>query len=155
MADPDPDLPTDADVTASDLAAAGSREPIWDVVLVIGAGGAVGGGLRHVGNVLVPPGSAGFPWSTFTENVVGSFLLGLLMVYLLEVWRPSRYLRPFLGVGVLGGFTTFSSFALDTRGLLERDAHAIAGLYLVGSVAAGLAAAFVGIRAGRLLGRTV
>lgn len=154
MADPDPELPADADVSPFDVAVPLRRERLWDLLLVIAAGGAIGGGLRHLVNVIVPPGRDGFPWSTFTENVVGSFAIGVLMVYLLEVWRPNRYLRPFLGVGVLGGFTTFSSFALDTRALLADSDYAVAGLYLVGSIAAGLTAAYLGIRTGRFLGRT-
>lgn len=154
MTDPDPELPPDADVSPFDVAAPVQREQLWDLLLVIAAGGAIGGGLRHLVNVVIPPGRDGFPWSTFTENVLGSFAIGVLMVYLLEVWPPNRYLRPFLGVGVLGGFTTFSSFALDTRGLVAGGDAAVAGLYLVGSVAAGLLAAYLGIRTGRLFGRS-
>lgn len=153
MADPDPELPADADVSPFDVAVPAPREQVWDLLLVIAAGGAIGGGLRYLVNMVVPHGRDGFPWATFTENVLGSFLLGALMVYLLEVWPPNRYLRPFLGVGVLGGFTTFSAYTLDARGLLAEGSYPVAGLYLVGSVAAGLAAAYLGIRVGRFLGR--
>ena len=74
---------------------------VWDLVLVIAAGGALGGALRYLLNEALP--ASGFPWATFIENVTGCFLLGALMVYLLDVWSPNRYLRPFLAVGVLGG----------------------------------------------------
>ncbi len=60
-------------------------------------------------------GSGRFPWATFVENVTGAFALGVLVVLAFARWPRSRYLRPFLGVGVLGGFTTFSTYALDIR----------------------------------------
>ena len=69
---------------------------------------------------------------------------------LVDVWSPSRYVRPFLGVGVLGGFTTFSTYMLDIRGLVVADAGAIAAVYLFGSVVVGLAAVWLGIATARL-----
>jgi CrcB protein len=155
MGDLDSELPVDPDRSPFDVPAPVVRERIWDVMLVIAAGGALGGALRHGLNQVIPPGAAGFPWSTFAENVLGSFLLGLLMVYLLDVWRPNRYLRPFLGVGVLGGFTTFSAYTSEIRGLLLDGAAVVAGLYLVGSLAAGLLAALAGLRLGQYLSRDI
>ncbi len=72
------------------------------------------------------------------------------MVFVVDVWSPSRYVRPFLGVGVLGGFTTFSTYMLDTRGLVVADAGAIAAVYLFGSVVVGVAAVWLGIATARL-----
>lgn len=121
----------------------------WDVLAVIAAGGAVGSLARWgLGRAFaVPPGR--FPWATFVTNVSGCLLIGALMVFVLDVWPPSRYRRPFLGVGVLGGFTTFSTYLLDTHGLLAARHPGTALTYLVGSLVAGLAAVWLGIWAGR------
>lgn len=132
-----------------DRPAAPQRERIWDLCLAIAAGGALGGAARYGVNTVLPAGSSGFPWSTFVENTTGSFVLAALMVYLMDVWPPNRYLRPFLGVGVLGGFTTFSAYTSETRALLQ-DGHApTALLYLFASPALGALAAFAGITTAR------
>ncbi len=129
------------------------RERIWDICLAIAAGGALGGALRHGLNELVVHDVDEIAWSTLLENVVGSFALGLVMVYLLDVWPPNRYLRPFLGVGVLGGFTTFSAYTSDTRVLLLEGEVALAMAYLFLSPALGLAAAAGGTIAARAVTR--
>ncbi len=121
----------------------------WDVALVVAAGGAVGGACRYGVNQWLPHGPAGFPWATFVENVTGCFLLAVVSVLLLEVLPPHRYARPFLGVGVLGGFTTFSTYTSDARVLLQGGHGAIAIVYLAGSVAAGLLAVIGGLSATR------
>lgn len=144
MADRDPLLPVDSDT--GDVI---GREPVWDLVAVIAAGGAVGGGARYLVSHAIP--HHGFPWATLTENVLGCLLLGVLMVLLLEVWRPRRYARPFLGVGVLGGFTTFSAYTVETHGLLAAGRGPAAMAYMFGSVAAGLLATWVGIAVTRRL----
>lgn len=128
-----------------------SRERIWDLCLAIGAGGAVGGALRHGLNTLLVHDADEFPWSTFLENVVGSFVLGAIMVYLLDVWPPNRYLRPFVGVGLLGGFTTFSAYTSETRALLLDGEPALALLSLFLSPVLGLAAAAAGTIAARAI----
>jgi CrcB protein len=89
--------------------------------------------------------------ATFLENVTGSFVLGVLMVFVVDVWPPSRYVRPFLGVGVLGGFTTFSTYLLDTRTLVVDQHSSLAAVYLFGTLAAGIAAVWLGIASSRLL----
>jgi CrcB protein len=121
-----------------------------DVAAVVAAGGALGGLARWALNEIVPAAGGGFPWSTLVENVSGSFLLGALMVFLLDVWPPGRYLRPFLGVGVLGGFTTFSTYTSETRALLLDGQVVLAVVYLLGTVVAGLAAAWAGLVLARL-----
>jgi len=130
------------------------RHRRWDVALVIGAGGAMGGAARWALNQAWPAGPGGFPWATFTENVSGCLILGALMVFLLDVWRPSRYARPFLGIGVLGGFTTFSAYTSDTRVLLLDGRAPLAALYLFGTLAAALAATRIGIVGARTVART-
>lgn len=121
----------------------------WDILLVIAAGGAVGS-LARWGLGKAFSGGGRFPWATFIENITGSFALGVLMVFVIDVWPPSRYVRPFVGVGVLGGFTTFSTYALDTRALVVADRAPLAAVYLFGTLAAGLAAVWLGIAVARL-----
>jgi fluoride exporter len=125
----------------------------WDILAVIAVGGALGSVCRWgLGQALAAP-HGGFPWATFVENVSGGFGLGVLMVFVLDVWPSSRYLRPFLGVGVLGGYTTMSTYMLDTQGLVLADRTPVAAVYLFGTLAAGLAAVWVGIFLTRLMTR--
>jgi CrcB protein len=116
---------------------------------VIAVGGALGSVARWSLSRALPTQDGQLPWGTLLENVSGAALLGLLMVLVLDVWRPSRYVRPFLGVGVLGGYTTFSTYALEGRDLLA-GGDVVLGLgYLLGSVLLGLAAVWAGVAAGR------
>ncbi len=148
-----PELPTDPDASGT----SGAAQRRWDVALVIAAGGAIGGGARHLLTVLWPHDGVGVPWATLVANTLGSLLLGLLMVFLLDVWSPRRFVRPFFGVGLLGGFTTFSTFASEVDALLRNGAAPVAMAYLFATVAAGLLAAFAGIALARAVagvGRT-
>ncbi len=114
---------------------------------------AVGGGVGSVARYLLAaafPAGNGFPWAIFAVNVSGCFCLGLLMVYLLEVWPPRRFLRPFLAVGLIGGFTTFSTFAGGVLTLLNGRAFALADAYALSSVVAALVAVWSGMKAGRM-----
>jgi CrcB protein len=113
-------------------------------IVFLGAG--IGGALRHGVNV----GAArlfgfGFPFGTLIVNVAGSFLMGLFAGYF--AFRPGigQHLRLFLTTGVLGGFTTFSAFSLDSALLIERHAYGMAAGYMVGSVAASASALFFGL----------
>jgi CrcB protein len=126
----------------------------WDVLLVIAGGGAFGSLARWELSQLLPPRAGAFPWATFTANMSGCLLMGVLMVFVVDVWPPSRYVRPFLGVGVLGGYTTFSTYMLDTRGLLVSGHVAVAGEYVFGSLLAGLAAVWLGLAGARLVVRS-
>jgi fluoride exporter len=113
---------------------------------------AVGGGIGSVARYLLSaafPAGHGFPWAIFAVNVSGCFLLGLLMVYLLEVWPPRRLLRPFLAVGLLGGYTTYSTYAGGVMTLLTGHAPALADAYALTSIVAALAAVWCGTRAAR------
>ena len=118
-----------------------------DVLAVIAAGGVVGSLARWGIASALPHHGTAYPWATFLENVTGCLLLGVLMWFVVEVWIVGRYVRPFLGVGVLGGFTTFSTFSVETTGLLRDGAVGMAALYVVGSLLAGLLA----VRLGRVL----
>ena len=141
-------LPLDPDVTDADLTPPAAR-PGLDVLAVIAVGGALGSLARWGLSQLFPHDGSGFPWATFDANVSGCLLLGVLMALIADVLPPSRYLRPFLGVGVLGGYTTFSTYLLDVRNLLASGAAGTAAGYLVGSLLAGTAAVWVGISAVR------
>ena len=114
--------------------------------LIVFLGAGIGGALRHGVNV----GSArlfglGFPTGTVIVNIIGSFAMGLLAGYF--AFRPgtSQHVRLFLTTGVLGGFTTFSAFSLDTALLIERHAYATAAGYVAGSVVASIVALFIGL----------
>jgi fluoride exporter len=119
------------------------------VVLVIAAGGALGSLARWGVGELLPWSGDGFPWATFVENISGGLALGGLMVFLLDVWPPRRYLRPFLGVGLLGGYTTFSAYMLEARDLLVGGEVATAFTYLGLSLLCGLAAVGLGMASAR------
>jgi len=123
----------------------------WDILAVIAAGGALGSLARWGLAAALPRRPGGFPWATFLTNVTGCLLIGALMVLLAEAWPPSRYLRPFLGIGVLGGYTTFSTFSYEAFRLLQDGEWNRALAYMLGSLLLALA----GTVAGFYLGETV
>ncbi len=117
---------------------------------------ALGGALGAVGRYLVMSGVAlwfglSFPWGTLTVNVVGSFAMGALIEISALAWSPSPELRALLAVGVLGAFTTFSTFSLDVVALIGRGAHTAAGAYIALSVVLSIAALFAGLHLFRSL----
>jgi CrcB protein len=118
----------------------------------IALGGVLGAAARHGLELAWPTPASGFPWATFVTNAVGSLLLGALMVVVQETRARHPLLRPFAGVGVLGGFTTFSTYAVQVRDLsVGADPHpALALAYLLGSVAAALVAVAAGLGLARL-----
>jgi len=140
-------LPVDPDLREEPPYA---RPREWDVVAVIAVGGGLGSIARYGIARAWPTPADGFPWATFVTNVLGSLALGLLMVYVIEVWPPARYRRPFLGVGIIGGFTTFSTYMSETRGLLATHHFARADAYALTSLLAGLAAVWTGIALARV-----
>jgi CrcB protein len=126
------------------------------VLAAIAAGGALGSLARYGLGVAFPPGRTGFPWATFGINVLGSLLIGVLMVLVVEVWEAHPLVRPFLGVGVLGGFTTFSTYVVDVQRLVDAGAAATALAYLAATLVAAVAAAYVGLAVTRAaVGRRV
>lgn len=88
----------------------------------ISAGGVAGALARHGLSEVFPRDPGGWPWATWAVNVAGCLLLGVLMVLISEVWTGRRLLRPFLGVGVLGGFTTFSTAMVEVQQLVAEGA---------------------------------
>ncbi|MFE3666495.1 CrcB family protein [Streptomyces sp. NPDC059164] len=113
--------------------------PQGRVLAAVAAGGALGALVRHGAMVLWPAPGHGFPWTVFVANVTGCALIGVLMVLTVERGRITHMLvRPFLGVGVLGGYTTFSTYAVDVSGLLARQEAAVAMAYAAGTAVAAL-----------------
>jgi fluoride exporter len=105
------------------------------MVLAIAAGGALGALLRHyVNNAVVHVFGMSFPWGIFAINIAGSFMMGLLVGIFAHYGEVPQNFKAFLTVGILGAFTTFSTFSLDTIVLLERGALLSAALYVAGSV---------------------
>jgi len=129
-----------------------SRTP-WPVLGVISAGGALGAMARYGLATAWPHQPGQFPWATFVTNATGCLLIGVLMVLITEVWAAHRLVRPFLGVGILGGYTTFSTYAVDVQQLVAAGAARTGLAYLVGTVAAALAAVYLGVALTRLATR--
>lgn len=118
----------------------------WLAVGAVAIGGAVGSVFRFlVGLWFLQRLGPGFPWGTFTINITGSFLIGIVLTVAQTRIGLNPYARLFLATGILGGYTTFSAFAYETYSL-SRDALSVQSLwYGFGSVTAGVAAALLGI----------
>lgn len=116
-------------------------------IALVGAGGALGAVSRYGAGVLVTRlGFSGFPYATMLVNVAGSLAMGLLVGYLArETPENQNTLRLFIAIGILGGFTTFSSFSLDAVSLIQRGQMGLAAIYMLGSVLVGIAALFLGL----------
>ncbi len=125
-----------------------SPEPALRLV-AIAAGGALGTLARYGTGRAVVPSPAGFPWATFAVNVGGSLLLGLIVTLVVERWPPTRYVRPFAAIGFCGGFTTFSTLAVETVQRAQHGRVALAAGYVAASVVAGMAAAVLGMALAR------
>lgn len=116
---------------------------VMNHVLIVAAGGAIGASLRHLtGLAALRLWGPGFPWGTLAVNLVGSFVMGLVIEWLARRTGASNELRLFIATGILGGFTTFSAFSLDFATLWERGAIGIAMLYALVSVIGAIAALF-------------
>jgi CrcB protein len=124
----------------------------WDVAVAVAVGGALGAVGRYGLSVAVAHPTRGFPWSTFVTNVTGCLLIGMLMAYITEPSRfAPRLVRPFLGVGVLGGFTTFSTYTVETQQMLAAGVPLSALSYLLGTLVLALVAVQVGFTSTRAL----
>ncbi len=120
--------------------------------LAIAAGGALGALMRYwVSTATYAWLGRGFPWGTLAVNVLGSFLMGMLYILLLERFSSGPEMRAFLLIGFLGAFTTFSAFSMETLNLLEDAQIGKALLNAGGSVVVCIAAAWIGVAIGRQL----
>jgi CrcB protein len=125
--------------------------------LHVALGGAIGSVLRYqlgraMTHLLGPQAVAAFPWATLAVNIVGSFAMGLLAGFLARYGEGGEQARLLLGVGLLGGFTTFSAFSLEMMLLIERGQAAQGFVYAAVSVLAGLTALYLGLIVMRLAG---
>ncbi|TDQ55297.1 fluoride efflux transporter FluC [Actinorugispora endophytica] len=123
------------------------RDAPWAVPAAISAGGAIGAVARHGLSVAIPHAPGAFAWSTALVNVSGCLLIGVLMALVTDVRPDSRLLRPFLGVGVLGGYTTFSTHLVDALRMLDAGAAGTALVSLAGTLVGGLLAVWLGLAA--------
>lgn len=112
-------------------------------LLWVAAGGALGSVARYLSMVMLGAWiGTGLPWGTLFVNILGSAIMGILAELGALAWQPSPDLRVFLTVGILGGFTTFSTFSLDVALLVERHDWLVAALYIGLSVTLSVAALF-------------
>ncbi len=120
--------------------------PLFLVML----GGAIGAGFRyHIGTVALRNLGPGFPFGTWIVNLLGGLLMGVLAGVIARTPVEGEPLRLFLGVGVLGGFTTFSAFSLETFNMLSRGEYVMASAYAVSSVAGSVLMLVFGLGLGR------
>src|SRR3954468_17553036 len=131
----------DVDTTAQ------RRPRSWDpaVLAAIAAGGVLGAEARYGLSVLIPHQPGQWPMATWLINVSGCFLIGILMVVITELTSPHRLIRPFLGVGILGGYTTFSTAMVDVQQMALAGHGGAALGYLIATVTAAVAATFAGV----------
>ena len=113
--------------------------------LLVALGGAFGAAARYGVSLALPTREGGWPLATFLINVSGSFLIGVLAAWLATRDATGEPMRLLLGVGVLGGFTTFSAYSLETMRMIERSDFVGASTYAIGSVIAGLIAVGLGL----------
>ena len=114
-------------------------------VAAVAVGGGIGASIRYELSLqLAPATPPAFPAMTCAINISGAFLLGALMMLTLEHWPPTRFVRPFVGIGILGGFTTFSTFVVETDRLLGARLPGVAAVYVGISLVGGFVAVGVG-----------
>ncbi|MCD6073729.1 MAG: camphor resistance protein CrcB [Rhodospirillales bacterium] len=124
----------------------------WTFILAVAAGGSLGSVARYLvaigfGKLLGPK----FPWGTLVINVTGSLLIGLFIGLFAVRWSLPQAVRIFLVVGICGGYTTFSTFSLDSFYLIERGEVAAAAAYMISSVVLSVGAVIAGIQIVRML----
>jgi CrcB protein len=120
------------------------------VLAAIGTGGMLGAIGRYGIGQRWPSSPGEFPWSTLVINVSGAFLLGVVVTLVMERWPPTRFVRPFVGIGMCGGYTTWSTFMTEAALLVRNQRVSLAVGYLAASVGAGLVATYAGIGLARL-----
>lgn len=152
--------PVDPDAAVPAPPASGSSKPGWfageaPILAVIAVGGVVGALARYGAGRWLPTAAGSFPWTTWGINVAGCALIGVLLVLVSEVFTTHRLVRPLLGTGVLGGFTTFSTYAVDAQKLVGDGRASVALVYLGATAVAALAAVTVAARATRRVAAAV
>jgi CrcB protein len=142
----DPDLDQGADVAPDGSTAHPAvRHSQKAIVLAVGIGGVFGAAARYAVSLAIPTPTGGFPWSTFLINVTGSAVLGALLVLLVDRFPRTGLTRPVVGTGVIGAYTTFSTFEIDAVSLVRAGHPETAALYVVATVMVGLVACWAGM----------
>ena len=134
---------TDDAATRAPVRRRSARRAQAPVVAVIALGGGIGATARYAASLGWPAAPDGFPWATFWVNVVGCAVIGVFLVAVTEGRPAHPLLRPFFGTGVLGGFTTFSTYAVDIQRLVEDGRPGTAAAYLAATLCAALAAVWL------------
>ena len=159
---PDPQAPVDPDLAPDDLGEPSrSHHPVphthrarqHSVLAAIAVGGFGGALGRYEAERTWPPVPGHVPWSTLVINLSGSFLLGLILILLLEYARDSRHLRPLICVGAIGAWTTMSTFVVEVDQLVRHGDLAVAVAYVVMTTVLGLGLVWTGMILGRRFGR--
>lgn len=144
--------PIDPDVDLTDERQRGELSRSHHAVLaIVAAGGAAGAAARYGAGLLWPTPDGSFPWTTLGVNAAGCLLIGVLMAALAAAPAAPAWIRPLLGTGVLGGFTTFSAFSVDIQGLLIGGRPGAALAYLAATPVVALTAVTAGSRATRAI----
>jgi fluoride exporter len=121
------------------------------MVIALGCGGVVGALARYSVSLALPGQTGRFPWGTFVINVSGSAVLGFLLILLIEQFPRGRLARPVIGTGVIGAYTTFSTFVVDAVLLARADKILTAVIYVLASVVFGLLAVWLGMVTARVI----
>jgi fluoride exporter len=134
------------------MAPTDTRSLSMPISVAVAVGGALGALSRYLVDRFIEARELGlFPWSTFTINVSGCFIVGAVIGALVDRHHTPAWLRIGLVMGILGGYTTFSTFSQETFDLFEEGRAAVAMTYVAGSVALGVVAVLLGSRLGRLV----
>jgi CrcB protein len=115
------------------------------IMAAVALGGAIGSVLRYMVSTIQGPAWTGFPYGIFTVNVSGGFVMGLLTEAMALKFNVSPETRAFLTTGVMGGYTTFSTFSLESVMLIQRDAYISAAAYIIGSAVLSIGALYCGL----------
>jgi fluoride exporter len=152
-----PGVPLDPDVDIGSPDAWSQRarrrfiRPQVIIVISLAFGGSIGAVARYAISLALPTETGRFPWGTFLINITGSFILGFLLIVLIEQFPMGRLARPVIGTGLIGAYTTFSTFMVESVLLVRAGDPAIAAIYLVASLVLGLLAVFVGMLGARVV----
>ncbi|HVW75571.1 MAG TPA: fluoride efflux transporter CrcB [Rhizomicrobium sp.] len=115
------------------------------IVAAVALGGAIGSVARYFVSTIQSPTWTGFPYAIFTVNVSGGFIMGVLTELMALKFSVSTEVRAFLTTGVMGGYTTFSTFSLESAALIQRQAYVTAAGYVIGSAILSIVALFCGL----------
>lgn len=153
-----PGVPLDPDLDTGPPGRLGPRRRrrrfLRPQVIIVGSlavGGSVGAVARYAISLALPTVTGRFPWGTFVINISGSFVLGFLLIILIEQFPMGRLARPVIGTGVIGAYTTFSTFMVEAVLLVRAGDPGLALAYLVASLVLGLVAVWVGMLGARVV----